>query len=62
MNKRGSKSNADLLNTQLQRKRAENNTISKIASLNDFDEKYTSKIREEKEKLDKQIAEVQLKI
>lgn len=38
--KKGSKSNADLHNDQVQRARVQNNnTIAKIASLNDFDEK-----------------------
>ena len=56
------KSNADLKNTQLQRKRDNNNTIAKIASLNDFDDRYTSKIKAEKEKLDNQIKDIQDKI
>lgn len=62
--KKNSKSNADL-NNEIKRhnnNQTTQNTIAKIASLNDFDEKYTSKILAEQKKLNEQIAEIQNKI
>lgn len=59
MKKRGSKSNADLHASEKLRKKQENNTIAKVASLADFDDKYTKKIQDEKNKLDEQIKEIQ---